>query len=204
MKKKVILISSTIVFFTLLLSFIKIKNKVTLFSDYILNEYENSNRYNYSFSNNNLTSDLLLEYLDYNAIDIQQNIKINKLIKKSKNIFISVGMNDLLQYVSNINNKLVYNPTIIYQKMALLEYNISEIMNSILAIDNVNIYYVSLYYFNDEAFDEIIKEYNEEIKVLLEGIEVNYIEINNIITIENYTFTNKNKEILYEYIDSII
>ena len=77
-------------------------------------------------------------------------------------------------------------------------------MNSILAIDNVNIYYVSLYYFNDEAFDEIIKEYNEEIKVLLEGIEVNYIEINNIITIENYTFTNKNKEILYEYIDSII
>ena len=107
MKKKVILISSTIVFFTLLLSFIKIKNKVTLFSDYILNEYENSNRYNYSFSNNNLTSDLLLEYLDYNAIDIQQNIKINKLIKKSKNIFISVGMNDLLQNVSNINNKLV-------------------------------------------------------------------------------------------------
>ena len=175
MKKKVILISSTIVFFTLLLSFIKIKNKVTLFSDYILNEYENSNRYNYSFSNNNLTSDLLLEYLDYNAIDIQQNIKINKLIKKSKNIFISVGMNDLLQYVSNINNKLVYNPTIIYQKMALLEYNISEIMNSILAIDNVNIYYVSLYYFNDEAFDEIIKEYNEEIKVLLDVIEVNYI-----------------------------
>jgi len=204
MKKKLILFSSFLIIIFALISIVKVKNKITFFGDYILNPMDDSYKkknYNYSFSNNNLTSTLLLEYLDYNALDVKSNLKINKLIKQSKKIYISVGMNDLLNYVSLIENTLSYNPTIIYEKIALLEYNIFEIINSIFAIKNIEIYYVSLYYLNDESLDEIIKEFNEEIKELLVGIGANYLEVNEVLSVSNYQFTINEQKEIYNFIN---
>lgn len=201
MKKKLLLIKIFGVLFVIMLGIFRINNEVTVLGDYVLN---NSNfKYNYSFSNNNLTSSILLEYLDYNAKDLKSNIKINKQIKKSKKIYISVGMNDLLNYVSLENNDLVYNPALINQKIAFLEYNLHEIISSILAIKEVNIYYVSLYYLKNERFDNLIEECNLELKDLLESLNVTFIDISKEVKIENFKYSNENKESVYSLIKSM-
>ena len=141
-----------------------------------------------------------MEYLDYNAENLKTKTKINNLIKKSKLIYISVGMNDLLEYVSLEDNILTYSSSLLTQKLALLQYNVHEIISSILAIKEVEISYLSLYYLNDSSFDELIKEYNEDIKDILEGMNVNFIDINEVVEIENYTFTIQNQKELYEYL----
>ena len=202
MKKKIVLLCSIFLCVTLLLTYNLRKNKITILGDYILN-ISNNKKYNFNFSSDNLDSTLLLEYLDYNALDIKEGVYINSLIKKSQKIFISVGMNDLLNYVSLVDNRLIYNPTVIYQKIALLEYNVNEIINSILAINDVDIYYLSLYYLNDSNFDEIIKEYNYEIKSVLEGINVNYLEINDLIKVENYKISIESQNKIFRHLESI-
>ena len=61
---------------------------------------------------------------------------------------------DKLYYKYNTNIVfLVLLNTLINQKIALLEYNLHEIISSIIAIKEVDIYYISLYYLNDERFD---------------------------------------------------
>ena len=79
-------------------------------------------------------------------------------------MYISVGMNDLLEYVSLDNGTLTYSSSLLTQKLALLQYNVHEIISSILAIKEVEISYLSLYFLNDLAVDELIKEYNAYIK----------------------------------------
>ena len=199
--KKFLAISSFLLVFIVSLSLFVNNNKKVIFSDYILTPINNNINLDTSFSNQNLTSELLLEYLDYNAENIKTKTKINNLIKKSKSIYISVGMNDLLEYVSLDNDTLTYSSSLLTQKLALLQYNVHEIISSILAIKEVEITYLSLYYLNDSSFDELIKEYNDDIKDILEGMNVNFIDINEVVEIDNYTFTIQNQKELYEYLE---
>ena len=198
--KKFLVISSFILVFLISLSLLVNNKKKVVFSDYILTPIYNDINFDTSFSNQNLTSELLLEYLDYNAENLKTKTKINNLIKKSKLIYISVGMNDLLEYVSLDNGTLTYSSSLLTQKLALLQYNVHEIISSIHAIKEVEISYLSLYYLNDSSFDELIKEYNEDIKDILEGMNVNFIDINEVVEIENYTFTIQNQKEIYEYL----
>ena len=191
--KRFLAISSFILVFIISLSLLVNNKKKVVFSDYILTPINNDINFDTSFSNQNLTSELLLEYLDYNAENLKTKTKINNLIKKSKLIYISVGMNDLLEYVSLDNGTLTYSSSLLTQKLALLQYNVHEIISSIHAIKEVEISYLSLYYLNDSSFDELIKEYNEDIKDILEGMNVNFIDINEVVEIENYTFTIQNQ-----------
>lgn len=198
--KRFLAISSFILVFIISLSLLVNNKKKVIFSDYILTPIYNDINLDTSFSNQNLTSELLLEYLDYNAENLKTKTKINNLIKKSKLIYISVGMNDLLEYVSLEDNILTYSSSLLTQKLALLQYNVHEIISSILAIKEVEITYLSLYYLNDSSFDELIKEYNADIKDILEGMNVNFIDINEVVEIENYTFTIQNQKEIYEYL----
>ena len=198
--KRFLAISSFLLVFIISLSLLVNNKKKVVFSDYILTPINNNINLDTSFSNQNLTSDLLLEYLDYNAENLKTKTKINNLIKKSKLIYISVGMNDLLEYVSLEDNILTYSSSLLTQKLALLQYNVHEIISSILAIKEVKITYLSLYYLNDSSFDELIKEYNADIKDILEGMNVNFIDINEVVEIENYTFTIQNQKEIYEYL----
>lgn len=198
--KRFLAISSFILVFIISLSLLVNNKKKVIFSDYILTPIYNDINLDTSFSNQNLTSELLLEYLDYNAENLKTKTKINNLIKKSKLIYISVGMNDLLEYVSLEDNILTYSSSLLTQKLALLQYNVHEIISSILAIKEVEITYLSLYYLNDSSFNELIKEYNADIKDILEGMNVNFIDINEVVEIENYTFTIQNQKEIYEYL----
>ena len=131
--KKIILISLS---FVILLSsvFIFSNNKKLIFSDYLLfplDEDTRLNNYDYSFSNINLTSELLNEYLDNNALNLKTKKRINSLIKKSKEIYLSVGLNDLFSLINNNEGSLEFNYSLFTKKMALLEYNIHEIISSI-------------------------------------------------------------------------
>lgn len=203
--KKIIFLSIS---FVILLGsiFIFSNNKNLILSDYLLyplNEDNKLNKYDYSFSNINLTSELLNEYLDNNAINLKTNKSINSLIKKSKKIYLSVGLNDLFSLINNDEVKLNFNYNLFTKKMALVEYNIHEIITSILAIKNVEIYYFSLYYLNDEDVDVLIYEFNLEIKDLLKGLDVNYIEVNDYIKIDNFTYTLDNQNKLIESLEII-
>lgn len=202
MKKKIFVVS---VFLFLLLSFIVVinkKEKVGIIGDYMLNPLnENEVNYDTYFSHNDLTSNKLLEYLDYNAYDLKNHIKINKYIKSLSKIYLSIGMNDLLEFVNKEDNKLVFNHTLLSEKIALLEYNLHEIVTSISAIKDIEIYYFSLYYFNDEDYDLFVQDYNYDIKLLLEGLSMNYIEVNDLIEINDYTYTIYEQKKLYDYID---
>lgn len=203
MKKRIIFSSIFLIIF-LLIGLIKKNNQSLFFSDYLLVPLNNEKiKSNYSFSNENLTSDLLLEYLDYNAKNLKNSQKINNLIKTSKEIFISVGINDLMEYVSLVDKKLIYNPSIINEKIALLEYNIHEIITSILAIKEIDIYCFSIYYFNDQEFDLLIEDYNSDLKNILECLNCNYIETNELISIDDYTYSKEDQKIIYDYIKNI-
>lgn len=197
--KKIILISIS---FVILLSslFIFSNNKKLIFSDYLLyplDEETKLNNYDYSFSNTNLTSELLNEYLDNNALNLKTNKRINSLIKKSNKIYLSVGLNDLFYLINNNEGNLEFNYNLFTKKMALLEYNIHEIITSILSVKEVEIYYFSLYYLNDENVDVLIYEFNLEIKELLNSFNVNYIEVNDYIKVNDYIFSLDNqKELL--------
>lgn len=197
--KKIILISIS---FVILLSslFIFSNNKKLIFSDYLLyplDEETKLNNYDYSFSNTNLTSELLNEYLDNNALNLKTNKRINSLIKKSNKIYLSVGLNDLFYLINNNEGNLEFNYNLFTKKMALLEYNIHEIITSILSVKEVDIYYFSLYYLNDDNVDVLIYEFNLEIKELLNSFNVNYIEVNDYIKVNNYNYTLDNqKELL--------
>ena len=87
--------------------------------------------------------------------------------------------------------------------MALLEYNIHEIISSILAIKDVDIYYFSLYYLNDKDIDVLIYEFNLEIKELLNSFKVNYIEVNDYIKINDYRYTLDNQKVLLKALEMI-
>ena len=203
--KKIILISFS---FVILLSsvFIFSNNKKLIFSDYLfypLNEDTKLNNYDYSFSNINLTSELLNEYLDNNALNLKTKKRINSLIKKSKEIYLSVGLNDLFSLINNNEGNLEFNYSLFTKKMALLEYNIHEIISSILAIKDVEIYYFSLYYLNDKDIDVLIYEFNLEIKELLNSFKVNYIEVNDYIKINDYRYTLDNQKVLLKALEMI-
>ena len=203
--KKIILFSIS---FVILLSslFIFSNNKKLIFSDYLLyplDEKAKLNNYDYSFSNINLTSELLNEYLDNNALNLKTNKKINSLIKKSKKIYLSVGLNDLLSLVNNNNELLEFNYSLFTKKIALLEYNIHEIISSILAIKEVDIYYFGLYYLNEKNIDVLIYEFNLEIKSLLDSFGVNYIDVNDYIKVEDYIYTIDNQKELLKALELI-
>ena len=87
--------------------------------------------------------------------------------------------------------------------MALLEYNIHEIISSILAIKDVDIYYFSLYYLNDKDIDVLIYEFNLEIKDLLNSFKVNYIEVNDYIKINDYRYTLDNQKVLLKALEMV-
>ena len=203
--KKIILISLS---FVILLSsiFIFSNNKKLIFSDYLLfplDEDTRLNNYDYSFSNINLTSELLNEYLDNNALNLKTKKRINSLIKKSKEIYLSVGLNDLFSLINNNEGNLEFNYSLFTKKMALLEYNIHEIISSILAIKDVDIYYFSLYYLNDKDIDVLIYEFNLEIKDLLNSFKVNYIEVNDYIKINDFRYTLDNQKALLKALEMI-
>lgn len=194
------LIGSIVIILVSLIFVINNNNKKIIIGDYLLNPLANNKiNLDYTFSMNDLDSSLLLEYLDNNAVDLKTKTSINRYIKKSKKIYLSVGMNDLLNYVSLSDSELNYNPTIINEKIALLEYNLHEIISSIKAIKDIEIYYFSLYYFND-SFDEVIYEYNLEIKSMLESLNAIYIETNDIIQIDEYKYTSFDQRKIYNYI----
>lgn len=204
MKKKMVFFSAIIIPLILLMNLIIPKNKYSIISDYMINVNSlELKKYRKAFSFNDLNSSKLLDFIDHNAKDLKEDITINKFIENSKRLYLSVGINDLLEYVTLIDNSLIYNPTLINEKMALLEYNINEIISSILAVKNIEIYYFTLYYLNDSLFDEYIKEYNEEIKEVLKPYNINFIETNNLIKIENYTYTIENQKTITEYIKNI-
>ncbi len=203
MKKK---ISITIIFgaiFFLLINFIKVNNLILIFSDYVLCPLEEKiidKKYDFSFSNQNLTSELLLEYLDYDAKNLKTNKNINGLIKKAKKIYISVGLNDLLEYVNIVDNELNFNSSILSEKLAIIEYNINEIIASIEAVKNTDIYFLSWYKFNNQKLDEFIDDFNYDLRNIAEANNVVYIEINKIITIDNYSFSYLEQNKLYKEI----
>jgi lysophospholipase L1-like esterase len=171
----------------------KINSFSSMLGDYLLdgNFVEVSN-YNYTYSD--IDSGTLLEMICKDAYSGNDGGLVS-LIKDSKYITISVGMNDILQYIrfDSNNQKLEYNKDYIKRKLEILKQNYYEIIEEIKELnDEASVYLVGYYYpfewvdeDNKECVNEVFKLLNDSIKEVGDLMSVYYVDISEVSKEEN-------------------
>ena len=120
---------------------------------------------------------------------------LTALIKDSKYITISVGMNDIVQYIrfDSNNQKIEYDKEYIKRKLEIMKQNYFEIIDEIKELnDGVSVYLVSYYspfsWVNEENkndVNEVFEMLNESIKEVSELMDVYFVDISEVSKEEN-------------------
>ena len=159
------------------------------------------------FTNNNLVSNVNLNYTSYNVDSYTLLEMINKdaysgedrglvsLIKDSKYITISVGMNDIIEYIRFDSNKqqIVYDKEFIKRKLEIMKQNYYEIIDEIQSLNGEVCVYLLSYYCpfnlvdeqNRDNVSEVFAMLNESVKDVSVLMGVNYVDISNVSEEEN-------------------
>ena len=109
--------------------------KITSFSS-LLGDYFVENKLvdevNTSYTSSSINSTLLLEMINKDAYTGNDNGLVS-LIKDSRYITISVGMNDIIQYIrfDSNNQEIVYDKEFIKRKLEIMKQNYYEIIDEI-------------------------------------------------------------------------
>lgn len=170
---------------------------VTSFTS-LLGEYFVSNnlvsKVNDSYTKSSITSEMLLEMINKDAYN-ENSEGLLSLIKDSKYVTISVGMNDILQYLRFDSNRqeLIYDKEIVDRKLEIMKQNYCEIIEEIKNInENINVYLVSYYYpfewvneDNKIEVNEVFNKLNSSIKEVSEVTNVHYVDISEVSKEEN-------------------
>ena len=164
-----------------------------MLGDYLVNGnfVENSN---YNYTKSNIDSAMLLEMICKDAYSGNDGGVVS-LIKDSKYITISVGMNDVLQYIrfDSNNQKIEYDKEYIKRKLEIFKQNYYEIIEEIKELnEGVSVYLVG-YYFpfewvdedKKEEVNEVFKLLNDSIKEVSELMSVYYVDISEVSKVEN-------------------
>ena len=95
------------------------------------------NEVNQGYLKNNMTSKKLLEMIEKDSYKIDDSA-LSELIKKSKYITISLGMNDIVNQVryDSFNDKLIYDRDVINNKIEVFKHNYHEIVEEIKNLNN--------------------------------------------------------------------
>lgn len=177
--------------------------------EYLTNDKE-VNGVNTSYLKNNMTSKKMLEMIEKDAYK-EKDESLVSLIKKSKYITISLGINDLIsniKYDSN-NKRLIYDKEIINNKIAIFKHNYHEILEGINEInDNAKVILVGVYniYGDDELADSINLAINEVANEFSNGY---YVDISDIgdkyMYMDNELYlTNFGQEVISNKVISLI
>lgn len=165
----------------------------SILGDYLINS-NLVNESNYNYAKSNIDSDALLEMICKDAYSGNDSGLVS-LIKESKYITISVGMNDILQYIrfDSNNQKIEYDKEYIKRKLEIFKQNYYEIIEEIKELnDEVSVYLVGYYSpfswvdeENKEGVNEVFKLLNDSIKEVSDFMSVYYVDISEVSKEEN-------------------
>ena len=165
----------------------------SLLGDYLL-EKEEIEVSNYSYAKSSVDSATLLEMICKGAYSGEDDGLVS-LIKDSKYITISVGMNDILNYIrfDSNNQKMEYDKEYIKRKLEILQQNYFEIIEEIKDLnEGVSVYLVGYYCpftwvseDNKENVFEVFDMLNNSIKEVSEITSVHYVDISEVSKNEN-------------------
>lgn len=165
----------------------------SLLGDYLISEKE-VDVSNYSYAKSSVDSATLLEMICKGAYSGEDEGLVS-LIKDSKYITISVGMNDILNYIrfDSKNQKMEYDREYIKRKLEILQQNYFEIIEEIKELNQgVSVYLVGYYCpfswveeDNKKDVYEVFNLLNDSIKEVSEITSSYYVDISNVNKDEN-------------------
>ena len=136
---------------------------------------------NSSYAFSGVDSSKLLEMIEKDAYSGKDDGLVS-LIKESKYITVSVGMNDIIEYIKfdSSNKKVVYDKEFIKRKMEIMKQNYLEIVEEIKQLnEGVSVYLIG-YYSPLEYEEEVFNMLNDSIKQVSELCNVYYVDISGV------------------------
>lgn len=157
----------------------KIDSFSSLVGEFLLNENK-VNEVNAGYLKNNMTSKKMLEMIE-NETYKKDSKDLETLIKKSKYISITLGINDIInniKYDSN-NKKIIYDKEIINNKIEIFKHNYYKIVEEIKDINkDATILLVGSYkVYGDDELNVLL---NEAIKSVAIESNAYYVDISDI------------------------
>ena len=168
---------------------------------YCLKELAYDYKINDSLSLKTMKSKELLYYVSSNAYLNNENkkISINQLIKESKYVVISIGINDLLSklILNKYESKLTYDIDNISLMLSLFEQNLFNIIEHILLVNESCKIIVTTY---DDPFYLVNKQ--DEIHTILNKLNLTLISVCNFFE-QHYVEIKLNNTMYYNDLNSV-
>lgn len=165
----------------------------SLLGDYLINN-NLIGEVNTSYTSSSIDSSMLLEMINKDAYS-GNDVGLVSLIKESKYVTVSVGMNDIIQYIrfDSNNEKMIYDKEYIKRKLEIMKQNYYEIVEEIKELnEGVSVYLVGYYCpfewvseSNKEGVNEVFSLLNSSIKEVSELTSVYYVDISEASKEEN-------------------
>lgn len=135
---------------------------------------------NVEYLKNNMTSKKLLEMIEANSYK-EDNEDLVSLIKKSKYITITLGINDILNQIKydSYSKKLIYDKEIIVNKIEIFKHNYHQIIQEIKDINkDAKVILVGNYVlYSDEELSGLVNDATIEVS---RECDVYYVDISDI------------------------
>lgn len=191
----------------------EIKSFSSLLGDYFIDSDLVKN-VNVNYASPLYDSEMLLEMISRNAYSGKDDGLV-KAIKRSEYITVSVGMNDIIDYIrfDSSQKKIIYDKDFIKRKIEIMKQNYYEIVDQIQELnDKSKVYLVGYYYpyCNDDK--ECEKDVHEVFGLLNEGIkdvsvvsDVYYVDISEVSK-EDYMYSRNQiylNQLGHEYVFSV-
>ena len=186
----------------------KVESFSSLVSMYLENE-KLVNESNVEYLKNNMTSKKLLEMIEANSYKENKADLVN-LIKKSKYITITLGINDIINQIKydSYSNKLVYDKDVIVNKIEMFKHNYHQIIQEIKDINKeAKLILVGSYtLYSDEVLSDLV---NDAIVEVSSEFDAYYVDVSEIrdkyLFQENELYLNKlGQEVISRKVISLI
>lgn len=139
------------------------------------------NEVNTSYTSSSIDSSLLLEMIVKDAYSGNDSGLVS-LIKDSKYITISVGINDIIKYIrfDSSNKEAIYDKEYIKRKLEIMKQNYLEIVEEIKELnEGVSVYLVG-YCVPFEYGEDVFELLNEAVKEVSDLTETYYVDISDV------------------------
>lgn len=136
---------------------------------------------NTNYTSSSIDSSLLLEMIVKDAYSGNDSGLVS-LVRDSKYITISVGMNDVIKYIrfDSNNKEAIYDKEYIKRKLEIMKQNYLEIVEEIKELnEGVSVYLVG-YYSPFDYGEEVFEMLNEAVKEVSELTQTSYVDISGV------------------------
>ena len=158
---------------------VKVESFTDMVGDYLINE-DKVAEHKSDYVSNNMTSKKLLEMIEGNVYNNEGSGLVGE-IKKSKYVTITLGINDVLNYIKydSISDKLIYDEEILKEKINVFKHNYYNIVNEIKDINKEsNVMLVGTYsIYGDNVVSNLL---NDAIKDVSINYNCHFIDVSDI------------------------